>query len=314
VSNARDKLGSTINRPRSLIQYFHRTAREFLEKDEHWSRLLRQTKADFNPNFAMMRSCLVEVKFETSARAQKDFMIYSYHAESHTESHSAQVALLDQFNEIVIAGDHEAILDLIPNFTGIADFQKLAAEYGLRAYVTAKITQQDKSQQEKSATILLRYLLKEKDFLILSRPPLPRLEMVSLLLDLGADPNRSDGTRTLWEGFLDMLINQRNPDGVARSAKLRYMQIMEILAYSGADLQASAIDYPGLNAIDFVEKILMLEYPLEAISLLRAFQDTMSPLILGGNRKRPRDEIDDDCTESLRLEKRAHHSFSFEMQ
>jgi hypothetical protein len=190
ISHVRDGSRSKTIGPNSLIQYFHRTTRDFLEKDQHWSRLLLQTKVDFNPNTAMMRSCLVSIQFNLQTAIQagqplaKDFLIYSYHADTYTESQIAQITLLDQMNDIMTARMPWSTVDLFPESIGIRDLLPLATEYGLQAYVTAKVTQKGKSQQKECATELLRFLLKEKDYDISNKQPTPKIEMVSRLLDL----------------------------------------------------------------------------------------------------------------------------------
>jgi hypothetical protein len=100
-----------IGGPDSLIRYFHRTARDFLEKDRHWSKIMRQTaNTDFNPNVSMMRSCYLYQQFATTnnyvrlPESARDFMIYSYHADSSHASHGTQVILIDKMNEAMERG------------------------------------------------------------------------------------------------------------------------------------------------------------------------------------------------------------------
>jgi hypothetical protein len=93
----------------SLVRYFHRTARDFLETEENWSKLLLQTSStDFNPNTAMMRSCVITLQLppiiiewdaddrEPMRRVTKDCMIYARFADAHHPSHGTQIELLDQ--------------------------------------------------------------------------------------------------------------------------------------------------------------------------------------------------------------------------
>jgi hypothetical protein len=287
VSNVRDGYRSKTIGPDSLVQYFHRTTKDFLEKEEIWSKILMETNADFNPNFALMRGCYVFFQFGLDPTLVNDFMIYSYHADEHPESQHAQVALLDQMDDMMIAEAHWPIGAFPSGSMDNPDFLKHATVYGLRAYVTAKVTREGKSRQKERATVLLRYLLKKKkDRGIGNKPPTPRIEMVSRLLDLGADPNGSDGSLTAWEHLLGFLASESvgdsdfvGSDCDARFIVLRYLQIMEMLIRSGADLQAFVIGYGfggRMTAADIVEKILMPEYPLEAASLMQVLQETMN--------------------------------------
>ncbi|KAH6698160.1 hypothetical protein BKA61DRAFT_530992, partial [Leptodontidium sp. MPI-SDFR-AT-0119] len=55
--------GTSAMGPGSVIQYFHRTAKDFLESAEVWSKLLMETEnTNFNPNVALMRSQLLYIK------------------------------------------------------------------------------------------------------------------------------------------------------------------------------------------------------------------------------------------------------------
>jgi hypothetical protein len=219
-------------------------------------------------------------------------MIYSYHADKHPESQHAQAALLDQMDDMMTAEAHWSIDAFFSGSMDNPDFLKLATTYGLRAYVTSKVTQEGKSQQKERATVLLRYLLKKKDSDINNKPPTPRIEMVSRLLDLGADPNGSDGSLTAWENLLGFLASESvdasnfvKSDYDARFLVLKYIQIMEMLIR--ADLQAFVFDYEfdgRMTAADIVEKVLMPEYPLEVASLMQVLQETMNRVKIDGNR------------------------------
>jgi hypothetical protein len=251
-----------------------------------------KTNADFNPNFALMRGCYVSFQFGRGPTLAYDFMIYSYHADKHPESQHAQAALLDQMDDMMTAEAHWSIDAFFSGSMDNPDFLKLATTYGLRAYVTSKVTQEGKSQQKERATVLLRYLLKKKDSDINNKPPTPRIEMVSRLLDLGADPNGSDGSLTAWENLLGFLASESvdasnfvKSDYDARFLVLKYIQIMEMLIR--ADLQAFVFDYEfdgRMTAADIVEKVLMPEYPLEVASLMQVLQETMNRVKIDGNR------------------------------
>jgi hypothetical protein len=236
-------------------------------------------------------------------------MIYSFHSDAHTESHTAQVALLDEYNDIMTAHNRWWTAKFLCNCTGIPDFLKVASVYGLRAYVAAKLTQHDKSQIRESASALLHYLLLNEDcYAAKNISPLPKIEMVSLLLDVGADPNRQYDSQSTFENTLGFFINVKivdekhtdvfrlndhasnELDYEPRDTELIHMQIMEMLLLSGANPRASVLKSRGgvrLSATDVVENILIPKYPLKAASLLRVIQERMSPLVTEGNRKNP---------------------------
>jgi hypothetical protein len=297
ASNVRYGYRSNTIGPGSLVQYFHRTTKDFLEKEEIWSKILMQTNADFNPNFALMRGCYVFFQFSRDPTLANDFMIYSYHADEHPESQHAQAALLDKMDDMMLAEAHWSIDAFFSVCRYNPDFLKLATAYGLRAYVTAKVAQEGKSQQKERVTVLLRYLLKDGGLGVDNEPPTPRIEMMSRLLDLGADANGSDGSLTAWENLLGFpaspivgALTFVKSDYNARFLVLRYLQIMEMLSRSGADLQAFIFGYEfvsRMTAVDIVEKISIPEYPLQVASLMEVLQETMNPVKIDGNRKHP---------------------------
>ena len=198
ISNTMPYLGGHFSGVPSLIRYFHRTAKDFLEQETHWCKILMQTaNMDFNPNVCMMRSCLRSIQFAIANNLlynpalSRDFLVYSYHADSDYQSHETQVFLLDKFNDTVndtmnISRNSWWGVDFQPGVKGSPDFLKVATIYGLRGYVTAKFS--GSSRENDEATALLRRLIPDDDFQANSKLPLPKVEMVSLLLDLGADP------------------------------------------------------------------------------------------------------------------------------
>jgi hypothetical protein len=122
ASNVRDGYRSKAIGPGSLVQYFHRTTKDFLEKEEIWSEILMRTNADFNPNFALMRASYVSFQFGRDPTLANDFMIYSYHADEYPESQHAQAALLDQMDDMMIAETHWSIDAFSPGLWTIQTF------------------------------------------------------------------------------------------------------------------------------------------------------------------------------------------------
>ncbi|KAL2061695.1 hypothetical protein VTL71DRAFT_7073 [Oculimacula yallundae] len=337
--------------PDSFLRYFHRTAKDFLHSDVYWSRLQTQTiNSTFNPNVSMMQSCTMQAFFkyksdqeassdrnkmsfagfsvdidpqereidtETIALA-KDFMIYAHNADRQSETLDIQLEMIDRFNKFLVP---TWIGKVFPSLFGFASYLELAAIYNLRGYVLSKINQQSGEEATRNACALLTYILPDTDCHASYGLPLPQVEMVSLLLRLGADPNKGIYSRSPWENTLRFFTKyaEHKPDEInswtdelqssynaneSRPLQLRYVQIMNILLASGVKSLACRIstDYLGqevaihsahCTAADFLGK----NFPVEAALILRAHQCSLRLQIL----KRPwiQSEEDDECEAEL---------------
>jgi hypothetical protein len=252
-----------------------------------------------------MRSYLLSLQFAFGNSLGRnrafpmDFMIYSHHANAYSQSHGVQSMLLDKMEEIVIIWSRSGgcwwETSHLPFFEGVPDFLKLATIYDLRGYVGTKLTGKGQRGGKERATGLLQFLLPDNNFDPNRGIPLVSIEMVSLLLERGADPNGSCGSRTPWETTLAHFSSYHfHPGYDLGTLDQRYVEIMEKLVLAGADPQAVLIhqanDSSSRNAISIVETSLLPKYPSEAGSLLRALKCAMSKSTANG--KRPRDEVD----------------------
>jgi hypothetical protein len=288
--------------------------------DTHWRKILMQTaETDFNPNVSMMKSCLLSLEYAMAhdrvylETLQRDFMIYSYHADSHYRSHGTQTVMLDRMASIMnIRGCSWWGANFLPEIKGSPDFLKLATIYGLRGYISIKLIRSGQSRDKARATTLLRYLLPDDAFFHLkfTIPPL-RIDMVSLLLDFGADPNEHGdyGLRSPWENTVRFLRGAPLPieSDNLESYRLMYAAIMEKLILAGADPETMIVDeYSGQSQSAMNIKTYLPNHPLESASLLQALQRAMQKS--NPNGKRQRDEADMDHAESLA--KRVHVQFT----
>jgi hypothetical protein len=257
-----------------VVQYFHRTTREFLETDVIWSRLLLQTTGtDFEPNIAMMQSCLMSLRMGTPKKLTRDFLVYAvyaYHVETNTTKHQTLHALVDRFDELrsmtgqitsSSAEDNPWMPDLVAaEVERTATFFELMTLYGLWGYVEKKLTQLSVTSRRLEATRLLRYILPPCDTYVRRGAPPPRLEIVSLLLDSGASPKVQPGA---WANTLKYATTVRYRDVLTQ----RYIEIMKLLVRKGANTYAQ-IPAVSEDALGIVEKFLIPHYPLESAELL----------------------------------------------
>lgn len=193
------------------IQYFHWTARDFLETKASCSNLLlHTTSTGFHLNISLMRSCLGSLQLVLARLRNyqgcpyvayeegvidglvKDFMVYAYHAENNGEDQKTQIELVDQMSSIMAThseyyrqGASRWIADILLSVRSLDfKFMDFAMVYGQKCYVREKLQQYDKSQVQSIATGLLGHLLPSDYRYVEFGLPLPSIEMVSMLLDL----------------------------------------------------------------------------------------------------------------------------------
>jgi len=190
--------------PRSRVDYFHRTAKDFLQSSEVWTQLLSETAdTEFDPTVALMRSCLWYIKIQialSAALAQEfiyreveasdhavGFMAYALYANWHTPSREHQTALIDQLRGLTEEHDKKGdwFYGLIPRFQGRGSFLEITAVLGLTGYVRDTLKMLPETQRDITATSLLR--LGSKHVGTMDQTPWLMLRLISLLLDLGAD-------------------------------------------------------------------------------------------------------------------------------
>jgi len=269
------------------------------------------------------RSPRCEMDKETEALA-KDFLIYAHHADGQSETLATQSELIDQFNNILAPN---WINKLFPSLWGFPTFLMLAGTYNLRGYVRSKISQLGKEQATTIASDLLRYMLPDKDCHAKHGFPLPRVEMVSLLLQLGANPNNRGSSRSPsrspWENTLRffMINEEEETEQIdiwtaepkkrydSGSLQLKYLQIMDSLVLSGAEPEVCITYYQDRKAVTYsalciIEDFLIKKFPLDAAPVLRRLRGAMQPHAPKSNEKRLREEEDECEVERLRQKRR----------
>lgn len=171
--------------PSSLVQYLHRTARDFVEGANHWPEVIADTaETVFDPSVAMMKSCLCSLNINCRAATAIEpkwtlpkepkirklaitSMIYANCADAQAKTHDLQTKTLDIFDNLMtrhlakIETD-EGVLhwsnDLYArevNNTRMASLLELATLFNLTGYVDRKI----EGIQPQVATPQLYFLL-----------------------------------------------------------------------------------------------------------------------------------------------------------
>jgi hypothetical protein len=256
---------------RSLVQYFHRTARDFLETEVVWSKLLLQTAGtDFDPNVAMMKSCLMSLEMGILKELTRDFLVYAHHVDINLKNHTIQYVLVNKFDELryslsQVSDDftNHWMSPLAPEAMTLLELTTL---YGLWGYVENNLSQTPVALRGTEATKLLHHLLQPDDIYVKYGVPLPSLEMVSLLLDFGASLHDENLGLGVFENTLKYAVKAKTC-AYSDSLLQRYILIMRVLILNGADPYAQVPGAPE-DALGVVNKFLVPAYPEEAVKLL----------------------------------------------
>jgi hypothetical protein len=123
-------------------------------------------------------------------------MLYAYHADLQAETHKPQAFILDRLDHLMSLPNSlgpechwsETLLNR-PMANQNWPFLEFAAVYSLTGYVRRKFVQVGEEPAHMCASHLLHVLLPRTRWGVRWHLPLLRVEMVSLLLNLGANPN-----------------------------------------------------------------------------------------------------------------------------
>jgi hypothetical protein len=281
------------------VEYLHRTAGDFLAKDDHWSKISTQASAiEFDPNVAMMKAsvlCLLtrqptlesDLLIDGSRRGPRTrdqtlflaAMTFSYHAAKQTESHGLQEALLD----IMDTSMHSCYLNpqipwpaQVTNYTWPATtFLEVATAFNLGHYVDKKITELSNTEkQSQVATSLLYYLLINTGSTATAPFPRPTSEMVSILISFGADPHLRRGGWTVWKHVLNV-IQRISGQRSRRIECLELLAIMKVLASARSINEVSAKEQVSTRCT-LVQDPLRF-YSKETKEILQELESRMQP-------------------------------------
>lgn len=110
--------GTSVIGPSSLVNYFHKTEKDFLESEEIWEKLISKTEGTgFNHSVALMRSCVWHInpqiafsvelsgdcidEYIEAASKVAAFMTYAVQADPDARSRDMQTTLIDQLNDLL---------------------------------------------------------------------------------------------------------------------------------------------------------------------------------------------------------------------
>jgi hypothetical protein len=279
--------------PNSRIQYFHRTARDFLETESCRSKLdMLPINTDFESLAALMTSCILVLENEPimaliSSNSSGpgmgglvdhmavDTMCYAYYTEAHAEKMGFRNALLDRFFSVMAKCDRKYFtksqwVAWLLRIWGCETTLELTTRYCLRGYVAGRLRQPGSRKKlpdtmTKFLYELLRLHGQKSSF------PLPTVGVVSMLLGWGANVNRSptpnSDQTSIWENTLLYVTRNRFPDdpsiekttteanGDKACQHRRIIEIMTILVQSGAAPEAAIPWSGGYSKLSAIEVV-----------------------------------------------------------
>ena len=227
------------------VQYLHRTVRNFLEKPDVWQQLLSHTeKSGFDPHSRLLRSCIYQLNaavllrrrglVERLSTSLSVAMAHAYYAYAHTGKSNG--FLLDQLNRLlkrkVVSYD---LLDGInPDSSNV--IIHLAVQYGLVAYVTEKIAEDpDLLKFNRKARPLLDYAIMPQQTSHFRFSA----QLVTVLLQHGANPNKRFEGRSPWENALlwhyrSLKRTREQGIEIAKDRVMERLKIIRVLLEHGA--------------------------------------------------------------------------------
>jgi NACHT domain len=175
---------SSVAKVNGKVQYLHRTVRVFLEKPEVWNSLVSNSAGtDFDPNICLLISSILLLKTVPVIRSAKllwrtviGAMDYAFGVKS--ASSNAHVDLLDQLDSTMVYLAQRSSLSYIKHrarYRGFGygndddcqdSFLALAVQYGLCAYVDAKLKADNSLIHRKQGRPLLDYVVGSAQYIL----------------------------------------------------------------------------------------------------------------------------------------------------
>jgi hypothetical protein len=245
------------------VTYLHLTVREFLEKPKVWTDILSRTnRSTFNAHVALLRTTILHLKqirtdlhLDTASiaipicRAFKDTarkaLTYALKAEESTGE--AQTRMMDTLERLLSwfwsspnpeSGGWGYFTQAEEGFGSSLSAQPESLDtmliaLGLTLHVRNRLQGAFRCLNSKSSRPLLEYaiFLSLKDF----SNRLPNTEMISMLLQHGADPNEARGESTPWQNLLTFLTKRFDGNQRFKHLFLPWMKVSKLFLLHGAN-------------------------------------------------------------------------------
>jgi hypothetical protein len=201
--------------PRTKVSYLHRTVKDCLEKWETQTILKERTSKnatnEFNPNLAIMKSYILQIKALEAKLRNDDSRpgeylngVITYTRRVEADTSSAQAELVDELFRIATPSWRNNYIEE-PIFRGNSSPIKLAIQCGLHQYLRVKLAIHNVAAYEKHD----KSLGQEALFYYALHPGIGlerfvSVEVILTLLEFGSDPKRH------WEEAIQCLYRDVN--------------------------------------------------------------------------------------------------------
>jgi hypothetical protein len=213
------------------VSYLHRSVREFLELPDIRELLLSRTKSSFNPDESLFKALFLQIKHSRDmggAFVQSTFTIrwaLVYARRAMEANGNSYVSFLDQLDKIIMnqwlsvprkirspSGDVVDLRAEKAHWTNFLDYRhpsksavqlnqdnflSMAVSFGLNKYVEAKLDESPDILIKKRGRPLLDCILFAQDSV--------DVDMVSILLRHGAQPNKEFCGSSAWQRSLELI-------------------------------------------------------------------------------------------------------------
>jgi hypothetical protein len=212
-----------------MVQYLHRTVKDFVQKPEVWREILAMTIVPFDPYMFLCKGYLLEAKTtQLSLTLPKDLWrvitrALGYASKATTDSHASLIPLLDELNRVTTLHSnqlaHGSKKDFPTAISGHAILLPAALQLDLYFWVEELLNRGHPIIREKSEK---PYILEALEFEETksglgwldpeSISSVPTFESLRLLLERGADPHEKHHGRKVWHHIQDLLMEKTSSD------------------------------------------------------------------------------------------------------
>jgi hypothetical protein len=293
-----------INTAHKRVSYLHRTVRDFLESEPVKTRMVQHTeRTDFEPNISIMIALIIRLKqflfypnhptLAAMAANQPQMnnlagaisLVLSF-ARAAEKRKSKYIELLDEADRV---GTYWA--QQIPRLASLlhwsdigkresqqgGGFLSKAVDFGLFSYVSTKLAADSSILlQSKINSALIVHALVPTELPLYERVLCP-LEMITLLVKYGADPNRVSRGHTPWQRFLTWAHGAYGRHGSGRGAEYLYFSsLFRTMLLNGASTNTTCVKNHGVHnspvstrhrVLDVIDDIFSRSLPEDALAL-----------------------------------------------